>query len=205
MSLKTHVTENLRRQSARHYDAKNDLDFGQMYRSRLQSYRRALTTVVKLEKPTNILRARSLGYKAKPGITVVRVRMRRGGGGIIRPNRARKPKRMGVNKITRRKNIQAMAEERVARRFPNMEVLNSYWTAQDGKNKFYEVILVDPHAPSVLADKDLKWIAMPQHTKRVFRGKTSAARKSRGLRKAAGKRGTEKTRPSQRAHNRKGK
>lgn len=169
------------------------------------SYRRALTSSVTLDKPTNIFRARALGYKAKPGIIVVRMRIRRGGGLVLRPNRGRKPKRMGVNKITRRKNIQAMAEERAARGHPNMEVLNSYWVAQDGRHKFFEVILVDPHNPSIRADKDLNWIAMPQHTKRVFRGKTSAARKSRGLRKPAGRRGTEKVRPSQRAHNRKAK
>ena len=33
------------------------------------------------------------------------------------------------------------------RKYPNMEVLNSYWVGQDGKQKYYEVILVDGHHP----------------------------------------------------------
>ncbi|QQR93187.1 MAG: 50S ribosomal protein L15e [Candidatus Iainarchaeum archaeon] len=181
------------------------VDYSKLNRERLMDFRREPQAVVALDGPTNIRRAKSLGYKAKQGITVARVRIRRGGGLVLRPNRARKPKRMGVNKITRKKGIQAMAEERANKRFPNMEVLNSYLVGHDGKNKYFEVILVDPKHPSILADKNLNWIASNKHHGRVFKGKTSAGQRSRGLHNPAGARGTEKIRPSLRAHNRKGK
>jgi large subunit ribosomal protein L15e len=108
---------------------------------------------------------------------------------------------MGVNLITAGKSIQRIAEERAAKRFPNLEVLNSYWVGQDGKAKWYEVILVDPHHPSIINDKNLNWIS--KTVGRAFRGKTSAGTKGRGIRKRG--RGTEKTRPSLSAHGRTGK
>jgi len=67
-------------------------------------------------------------------------------------------------------------------------VLNSYWVAQDGKHKYFEVILVDPHHPAVVHDTELQWIL--KQNQRAMRGKTSAAKKSRGL-KTRGK-GSEK-------------
>jgi large subunit ribosomal protein L15e len=181
------------------------IDYSKLNRERLMDFRREPQAVVALDGPTNIPRAKQLGYKAKQGVIVARVRIRRGGGLVLRPNRARKPKRMGVNKITRKKGIQAMAEERANKRFPNMEVMNSYFIGQDGKNKYFEVILIDPKHPSVLADKNLNWISSNKHHGRVFKGKTSAGQRSRGLHNPAGARGTEKIRPSLRAHNRKGK
>ena len=63
-----------------------------------------------------------------------------------------------------------------------MEVLNWYWVGQDGKLKYYEVILVDGHHPSIRADKNLAWLADPVHRGRAERGKTSAGRKGRGMR-----------------------
>jgi len=110
---------------------------------------------------------------------------------------------MGVKKITPGKSIQSIAEERAARRFPNMQVLNSYWVGEDGKHKWYETILVDPHHPVIKRDKNLKWICSSTQKGRVFRGKTSAGRKSRGHRRKG--RGTEKTRPSLRSHHNRGK
>jgi large subunit ribosomal protein L15e len=89
---------------------------------------------------------------------------------------------MGVTKITPQKSIKRIAEERVARKYPNLEVLNSYWVWEDGKFKFYEVILVDPHHPSIKNDPNIKWIGEKQHTSRVFRGLTSEGKKTRGLR-----------------------
>ncbi len=181
------------------------VDYSKLNRERLMDFRREPQAVVSLDGPTNIPRAKSLGYKAKQGIIVARVRIRRGGGLVLRPNRARKPKRMGVNKITRKKGIQPMAEERANKRFPNMEVMNSYFVGQDGKNKYFEVILIDPKHPSIMADKNLNWICSNKHHGRVFKGKTSAGQRGRGLHNPAGARGTEKIRPSLRAHNRKGK
>ncbi|MDD4483743.1 MAG: 50S ribosomal protein L15e [Methanoregula sp.] len=169
---------------------------------RMQVWRRE-GSVVRIEHPTRIDRARSLGYKAKQGIAVVRVQVRRGGRRASRYVRARRSARMGKNKLTAGKSIQRIAEERASRRYPNMEVLNSYWVGQDGKLKYYEVILVDGHHPSITSDKQLAWMANPTHRGRAERGKTSAGRKGRGMR-TRGK-GTEKTRPSIRSNANQGK
>jgi len=114
---------------------------------------------VRIDKPTRLDRARSLGYKAKHGVIVVRTRVRRGGRRKLRPVLGRRQKRMGVKKFTPAKSKQLIAEERTARKYPNMEVLNSYWVWQDGRYKWYEVILVDPNHPAIKSDKDLGWIA----------------------------------------------
>ena len=173
----------------------------EIYKRRLIEYRRG-PTVVKLERPTRLDRARSLGYKAKQGVIVVRVKVRRGGLRKRAIRKGRRAKRKGILKITMKKNTQAIAEERANRRYPNMEVLNSYWVGDDGKYKYYEVILVDPFHPSVLASKELRWIHERQHKRRAFRGLTSAGKKYRGLRNKG--KGAEKVRPSLRGHNRKG-
>ncbi|KYK33647.1 MAG: 50S ribosomal protein L15e [Theionarchaea archaeon] len=161
-----------------------------LMRERMPEWRRQ-NVITRIERPTRPDRARALGYKAKPGFIVVRARVRRGGRRKVRPSTHRKPKGMGVRKITMRKSIKWIAEERVARKYPNMEVLNSYWVAQDGKHKYFEVILVDPYHPAVRNDPELQWILTQK--RRVFKGKTSAAKKSRGLR-VKGK-GAEKVRP----------
>ncbi len=167
---------------------------------RLQVWRRE-GSVVRIERPTRIDRARALGYKAKQGIVVVRVRVRRGGRRKSRYVRGRRTKRMGMHKIYGGKSLQWIAEERAARKYRNLEVLNSYWVGEDGRYKWYEVILVDPHHPSIMADKDLNWIINDRG--RVFRGRTCAGRRSRGLLKRG--KGTEKIRPSIRAHHGRGK
>jgi large subunit ribosomal protein L15e len=115
--------------------------------------------VNRIEKPTRIDRARRLGYKAKKGFVVVRIRIRRGGRRKPRPKMGRRQKRMGVSKYTPAKSIKLIAEERVARKYPNLEVLNSYWVWEDGVSKWYEVILVDPSHPSIKSDKNVGWIA----------------------------------------------
>ncbi len=136
-------------------------------------------SVVRIPKPTKLARARRLGYKAKQGVVVVRVRVRKGGRRKPRPSRGRKPKRMGVLKFTPGKSLQWMAEERAARKYPNLEVLNSYWVASDGRYEYYEVIMIDPHHPVIKSDPQLSQIKAKG---RVFRGLTSAGKKARGLR-----------------------
>ncbi len=116
-------------------------------------------TIVRVEKPTRIDKARRIGYKAKKGFVVVRARVRRGGRHKPRPKMGRRPKRMGVSKYTPAKSIKLIAEERVARKYPNLEVLNSYWVWEDGVSKWFEVILVDPNNPSIKSDKDMGWIS----------------------------------------------
>ncbi|ACV25213.1 50S ribosomal protein L15e [Methanocaldococcus fervens] len=174
----------------------------QLLWERLQQWRRE-PAVVRIERPTRLDRARALGYKPKQGIIVVRVRVRRGGLRKPRPKNSKKPATLGVNKITMGKSIQRIAEERAARRYPNMEVLNSYWVGEDGKHKWYEVILVDPYHPAIKADPQLNWLCTGKHRGRAFRGLTSAGKKGRGLRNKGI--GAEKVRPSIRAHGRRGK
>ena len=67
--------------------------------------------------------------------------------------------------------------------------MGSYYVGEDGKHKWFEVVLVDPHNPSVLSDKERKWIANPSQKGRVFRGLTAARKRSRGLRNKASKDG----------------
>ena len=135
--------------------------------------------VTRIEHPTRPDRARSLGYKAKQGIIIVRTRLKKGGRSRSIAARGRKPSKAGMKKYSAKKSKQQTAEERVSRKFPNLEVLNSYWVGDDGVTKFYEVILVDPKSPSIIKDKDLNWICDMKHSSRVFRGLTSAGSKSR--------------------------
>ncbi len=129
-----------------------------LMRKRVIVWRRQ-PTIVRVDKPTRIDRARRLGYKAKKGFVVVRVRVRRGGRRKSRPRMGRRQKRMGVSKYTPAKSIKLIGEERVARKYPNLEVLSSYWVWEDGRSKWYEVILVDPNSPSIKSDKDVGWIS----------------------------------------------
>ena len=169
---------------------------------RLQEWRRE-AAVQRIDKPTRLDRARSLGYKAKQGIVMVRAGIRRGSARKPRYIRGRRTKRMGMSKITRGKSIQRIAEERAARKFPNLQVLNSYWVGEDGKHKWYEIIMVDPAHPVIQKDPKLNWLCQPNQKGRVFRGKTSAGTKGRGQRKRG--KGTEKTRPSIRSRGNLGK
>ena len=180
-----------------------DYNYKALQRLRLLEFRKHKESVVRLEKPTNIPRARALGYKAKKGFVVARVRVRKGSGMHRRPNAGRKPKRMGVTKLTRKLSIQSIAEQRASRKHPNCEVLNSYWVGEDGRHKYFEVILVDTSAPEILADKDINWICESTQRGRAERGLTSAGKKGRGLMHKG--KGTEKIRPSLCAKGRKGK
>ena len=121
---------------------------------------------------------------------VVRVRVRRGGLNKSRPNKGRRPKRMGVYGYSPAKGYRWIAEERAARKYPNLEVLGSYYVAEDGMYKYYEVIMVDPSHPVIKNDPNLKWLQNPANRRRVFRGLTSAGKKARGLRKSRGLKGT---------------
>jgi len=172
-------------------------------RDRMASWRRE-PVFQRIERPTRIDAARRVGYKAKQGVVVVRTRVRRGGLRKSKVHMKRKPSKAGIKKITMGKSIQRMAEERVNRRYPNLEVLNSYWVGEDGKNKFYEVIMLDPAHPAIKSDKQLGWVSSGNsHSGRAFRGKTSAGKRGRGLRNKG--KGAEKLRPSLKANKNRGK
>jgi len=144
---------------------------------------RHLPVVHRASRPTRPDKAHQLGYKAKQGYVVYRVRVRRG-------NRKRpvkkgitygKPKTHGVNQLKPTRNLRSVAEERVGRRCSNLRVLNSYWVNQDATWKVYEVILVDPAHKAIRRDPRINWITRPTHKHRELRGLTSAGRSSRGL------------------------
>jgi large subunit ribosomal protein L15e len=165
-------------------------------KKRLIKWRRE-DAIQRVERPTRLDRARSLGYKAKQGIAVARCRVRRGGLRKSRHNKARAPSKAGVNRITPGKSLQRIAEERVSKRFPNMRVLNSYEVVDDGRHYYYEVIIVDPDHPVIESDDDLNWICDDKHKNRAQRGLTSVGQKGRGLDEKGT--GAEKVRPSVRA------
>jgi len=181
---------------------KPDMSFKSPQQQRLIQWRRE-ENFLRVDKPLRIDRARSLGYKAKQGYIVVRTHVRRGG--LRKPTirSGRKPSAKGITKITAAKSTQRIAEERTAKKYPNMEVLNSYWVGEDGKQHYYEVILVDPVHPSILKDPKINWISNAPNARRVLRGKTSAGQKGRGM-LYKGK-GAEKVRPSIRANKSRGK
>jgi large subunit ribosomal protein L15e len=164
-------------------------------RQRLIQWRKQ-HTVERIERPTRLDRARKLGYKAKQGFVMARTKVRRGNMRKIRPKAGRRPKRMGVKKFKPAKSLRLIAEERAARKFPNLEVLNSYWVGEDGRSKWFEVVMVDPDHPVIKTDKDVSWITQKQHQSRAFRSLTSAGKKVRSLRRKG--RGAEKFRPSKR-------
>ena len=163
---------------------------------------RAGQSVERVERPLKLHRARALGYKAKKGISVFRVRLIRGGRRRKREHvKGRKSRKQTVKK-TLKMNYRWVAEMRASQKHKNLEVLNSYWIGKDGKYYFFEVIMVDPSMPEIKSDPILGFLTKSKNRKRAERGLTSAAKKSRGLRS---KSRNLKVRPSLRSWNRKGK
>ena len=169
---------------------------GTLVQERLVAWREG-NTIVRIERPTRIDRARSLGYKAKQGYIMVRQRVLRGGHNRPKIQGGRRSKHSGQG-MSLRKSYQVIAEERAQKKYQNLVVLNSYWVAQDGVYYWYEIIFVDPDHPVIKADPKINWISAQKNRSRAFHGITSAGKKSRGMR-GKGK-GHEKARPSRRAH-----
>ena len=126
--------------------------------------------IERVERPTRLDKARTLGYKAKQGVVVARVSVRKGGARKQRFKAGRRSKRQGVKKITRRKNLQRIAEERANRKYRNLRTLASYWVGEDGSQKWFEVVLLDPEHPAIENDDDLNWICDDTQRGRAFRG-----------------------------------
>jgi large subunit ribosomal protein L15e len=139
-----------------------------IYRARIAQWRKE-SPLVRAERPTNIARAHTLGYKAKKGYVIIRVRVKRGKRKRIKMLRGRKPSKSG-RFFSRHKSLQQIAEERAAAKFRNLEVLNSYFVGSDGSERFFEIILVDT-----------KLAGMHLQKGRAFRGMTRIGRKTRGL------------------------
>ena len=151
-------------------------------RMRTWEYRQ-LPAIHRCSRPSRPEKARKLGYKAKQGFVVYRIRR----GGRKKPVRKGiingKPKSQGVIGLKMKKSLRAVAEQRVGKKLGNLRVLNSYWVGQDSTFKFYEVILVDPSHKAIRRDPKINWIARPVQKRRDERGLTSAGKKFRGLKK----------------------
>ena len=129
-------------------------------RDRVISWRKQ-DAVTRIEKPSRILRARRLGYKAKQGIIVIRMRVGTGGMRRKRPTGGRRPKHLGVTRIKAAVNMKQVADRRVLERYPNMALLGSYFIYKDGMHYWFEVILADPSHPRIIKDKELRKRLLP--------------------------------------------
>eukprot|EP00827_Trimyema_finlayi_P006597 TRINITY_DN76_c0_g1_i4.p1 TRINITY_DN76_c0_g1~~TRINITY_DN76_c0_g1_i4.p1 ORF type:complete len:206 (+),score=99.10 TRINITY_DN76_c0_g1_i4:2-619(+) len=166
----------------------------------VQETDRQLSTIHRCSKPSRVDKARRLGYKAKQGFVVYRIRIKRGGRKRMFPRGAvcGKPSNQGINQVKRIRSLKSFAEERAGKMLQGLRVLNSYWVGQDGANKFYEVILVDPFHNAIKNDPRMNWICNPTQKHRELRGLTSTGKKYRGLRNKGHK--ASKARPSRRAN-----
>lgn len=155
-----------------------------LLRVRCWEYRQ-LAVVHRASRPSRPDKARRLGYKAKQGYVIYRIRVRRGGRKKPAPKGATfgKPTNMGINHLKYQRSLRTTAEERVSRRCSNLRVLNSYWINQDATYKFYEVIMVDPSHKAIRRDPRINWICNSVHKGRAQRGLTSIGKKSRGINK----------------------
>jgi large subunit ribosomal protein L15e len=158
-------------------------EYQEEFKKRLIGWRRE-SVVKRVDKPTRLDRAHSLGYKAKQGFVIVRIRISKGTGKREQPAGGRKPGNYYLTKANPAMNLQHIAEIRVAKHFPNLEVLNSYYVAEDGKQRWFEVILVDPSHPVIKNDPKMNWIC--EQKGRVYRGLTSSGKASRGLGRGKG-------------------
>jgi large subunit ribosomal protein L15e len=135
------------------------------YRAKIMAWR-SEAPITPVEYPSNLIRARRLGYKAKQGYIIVRTRVDKGRRKRIKPMGGRKHKNF-YRFVQPGMSHQAMAEQRVNRVYRNMEVLNSYWVGEDGNYKFFEVILADPTKATVNISSVIR-------QGKSFRGLTSA-------------------------------
>jgi large subunit ribosomal protein L15e len=101
---------------------------------------RGQPTTVRIEGPTNIARARSVGFKAKQGFIMVRVKVKKGKHVRRAPAQGRKP---GRNRKTQSSGmgLKRIAEVKAGLKFINFKPINSYLAGEDGQFKFFEVVL----------------------------------------------------------------
>uniref|UniRef100_A0A9J7YDB8 Ribosomal protein L15 n=1 Tax=Cyprinus carpio carpio TaxID=630221 RepID=A0A9J7YDB8_CYPCA len=97
-----------------------------LLRVRCWQYRQ-LSALHRAPRPTRPDKARRLGYKAKQGYVIYRIRVRRGGRKRPVPKGATygKPVHHGVNQIKFARSLQSVAEERAGRHCGGLRVLRS--------------------------------------------------------------------------------
>ncbi len=138
---------------------------GEEFKRKIVEWRRE-NAITRIEHPTNLPRARRLGYKAKQGYIVVRVRVGKGRRARPKPKGGRKQKHNYIY-VQPQISHQAIAEQRANRVYKNLEVLGSYWVGEDGNYKFFEVVLADPEKATVTHQA-------VRRRGRAFRGLTSS-------------------------------
>ena len=119
---------------------------------------RKQNAIVRIAKPSRIIRARRLGYKA---IVVIRMRVGTGGMRKQRPRGGRRPKHLGVTRIKAAVSMKQVAERRVLERYRNMKLLGSYFLYKDGMHYWYEIILADPSHKRIAKDKEIRKRVLP--------------------------------------------
>ncbi len=155
----------------------SDGNIKELLKQRLIRWREQ-NTVERIEKPTRLDRARSLGYKAKQGYVLARVKVKKGGRRRqLYGRRGRKPSKAGLVRFTSGKSDRWIAEEKAQRRFRNLNVINSYQVGEDGRHKWFEIIMVDTGHSNIINDPKISWAANPTNRRRVFRGLTSPAKR----------------------------
>ena len=122
---------------------------------------RKQNAIIRIAKPSRISRARRLGYKAKQGIVVVRMRVGTGGMRKQRPRGGRRPKHLGVTRIKAAVSMKQVAERRVLERYRNMKLFGSYFLYKDGMYYWFEVILADPSHKRISKDKEIRKRVLP--------------------------------------------
>ncbi|MEM5804581.1 MAG: 50S ribosomal protein L15e [Candidatus Aenigmatarchaeota archaeon] len=157
----------------------NSEEQAKLMKERLISWRKE-PAIVKLERPMRLDRAHAVGYKAKQGFIIARARIAKGTRKREKFAGGRKNKNYAFTSLPPAMSLQHIAEIRAAKHFPNLEVLNSYYLAEDGRNLWFEVVLVDPAHPCIMNDPRMKWICCQRG--RAYRGLTAAGRSGRGLR-----------------------
>ncbi len=145
------------------------------YKNRLAKWGKE-NSIIRVDKPTNLPRARVLGYKAKQGLIVVRVKVKKGRKKRAMVGGGRKPSKNG-RFFSRATSMQSIAEVRATKKYSNCEVLNSYYVGDTGPYKFYEVLLVDSSHPAITKDPILKDVAKQRG--RAERSLTSSGKRHR--------------------------
>merc|ERR1711872_355546 len=151
---------------------------GFLLRVRTWQYRQ-LSRVHRASQPTRVEKARRLGYRAKQGFVIYRVRVRRGSRKkpVAKGCTYGKPTHHGINQMKFQRSLQSIAEERVGRKIGSLRVLNSYWVGEDSTYKYYEVIMVDPAHTAIRRDPRIQWISRRSRSIGSFAGRRLPGRR----------------------------
>src|SRR2546428_8421214 len=90
--------------------------------------------IMRIRRPTRPDKGSLLGYKAKQGIIMVRVRVRTGGARKPRPASGRRQKALGSVKFTRAISFQRVGENGPLRKATNMIVMIAYYLISIGNH-----------------------------------------------------------------------